>query len=33
MIGNNRSTFVIDGLFDFSENLISIFDNLQKKKN
>ena len=31
MIGNNRSTFVIDGLFDFSENLISIFDNLQKK--
>ena len=32
MIGNNRSTFVIDGLFDFSENLISIFDNLQKNK-
>ena len=31
MMGNNKSTFVIDGLFNFSENLIDIFDTLQTK--
>lgn len=31
MIGNNRSTIVIDGLYELSENLINDISNLQKK--